>query len=232
MLGEASHICAAAPGGPRFDEGMSEAERRSAKNGIWMCRLHGTSVDSHDPKFTVELLRDWKKRAEEYSHRSVLYNDTARPAKVSDGELAQRLQAAAAADVEVFHRSEKWPSTDVALTVQMAELDKPVQTSVLARALSELGDLVLVAPPGMGKTSTLLQVAEALAAHGETPIFVPLADWATENKTVLNSILSRATFRGKVSEDDFRAVAQEHRRLSAARRLERTRQRGAAARDR
>lgn len=209
MLGEASHICAAAPGGPRYDAGMSEAERRSAKNGLWMCRLHGTSVDSHDPKFTVELLRDWKRQAEEQSHCSVLYNEAARPAKVSDSDLAQRLQEAAVADIQVFRRSEKWPSTDVALTVQMAELDKPVPTSVLARALSELGDLVLVAPPGMGKTSTLLQVAEGLATHGETPIFVPLADWATENKTLLDSILGRATFRGRISEDDFHAVAQK-----------------------
>ncbi len=209
MLGEASHICAAAPGGPRYDAGMSEAERRSAKNGIWMCKLHAKSVDSDDPKFTVELLRCWKKEAEEHSHRSVLYNDAARPAKISKGDLAKRLHKSASADVDVFRRSERWPSTDVALTVQMAELDKPVQTTALARALSELGDLVLVAPPGMGKTSTLLQVAEGLVAQGETPIFVPLADWGTENKTLLDSILGRATFRGKITEDDFRAVAQK-----------------------
>lgn len=209
MLGEASHICAAAPGGPRYDAGMSEAERRSAKNGIWMCKLHAKSVDSEDPKFTVEMLRCWKKQAEEHSHRSVLYNDATRPAKISKGDLAKRLHASAAADVAIFRRSERWPSTDVALTVQMAELDKPVQTSALARALTELGDLVLVAPPGMGKTSTLLQVAEGLVAQDETPIFVSLADWGTENKTLLDSILGRATFRGKISEDDFRAVAQE-----------------------
>ncbi len=209
MLGEASHICAAAPGGPRYDAGMSEAERRSAKNGIWMCKLHGKSVDSVDPKFTVELLRRWKTRAEERSHRSVLYTDAAWTAKVSKSNLAKCLHASAAADVDVFRRTERWPSTDVALTVQMEELDKPVQTSALARALSELGDLVLVAPPGMGKTSTLLQVAEGLVAQGETPIFVPLAEWGTENKTLLDSILGRATFRGRITEDDFRAVAQK-----------------------
>lgn len=209
MLGEASHICAAAPGGPRYDPGMSEGERRSPKNGIWMCKLHGTSVDSHDPKFTVELLRGWKTQAEEHSHRSVLYNDADRPAKVSEGELARRLQAAAAADIDAFRRSGKWPSTHVALTVRMKELSQPVQTSALARALSELGDLVLVAPPGMGKTSTLLQVAEGLVAHGETPVFVPLADWATEDKPLLDSILGRPTFRGKITEDNFRAVAQK-----------------------
>lgn len=209
MLGEASHICAAAPGGPRYDVGMSESERRSAVNGIWMCKLHGTSVDSDDPKFSVELLRNWKKQAEEHSHRSILYNAVVWPGNVYRGELSQRLQAATAADIEVFRRSDKWPSTDVALTVQMAELDTPIPTSALARTLSELGDLVLVAPPGMGKTSTLLQVAEGLVALGEAPIVVPLADWATENKTLLGSILNRATFRGKISEDDFRAVAQK-----------------------
>lgn len=209
MLGEASHICAAAPGGPRYDPGMSEAERRSAKNGIWMCRLHGRSVDSDDPKFTVELLRDWKKQAEEHSHRSVLYNDAGRSAKVSEGELAKGLHAAACDDIGAFRRSDKWPATDVALTVRMKELDQPVQTTALADALSELGDLVLVAPPGMGKTSTLLQVAEGLVAHGETPIFVSLASWATENKSLLDSILGRPTFRGKVAEEGFRTVAQK-----------------------
>lgn len=189
--------------------GMSEDERRSAKNGIWMCKVHGTSVDSDEPKFTVELLRGWKSQAEKDSHRSVLYNDAGRPAEVSKGERAQRLHAAATADIDVFRRSERWPSTDVALTVHMKELDKPVETSALARALSELGDLVLVAPPGMGKTSTLLQVAEGIVAHGETPVFVPLADWAAEGKTLLDSILTRATFREKITEDDLRAVAQK-----------------------
>ena len=92
-----------------------------------------TWVDSDEPKFTVELLHDWKKQAHEHSHRRVFYNDVARPAKVSEGELAQRLHAAATADVDAFRRSERWQSTDVALTVQMAELDTPVQTSALAQ---------------------------------------------------------------------------------------------------
>ncbi len=209
MLGEASHICAAAPGGPRYDAGMSEAERRSAKNGIWMCKLHGKSVDSYDPKFTVELLRSWKRLAEELSHRGVLYNETMPPAKVSQGDLANRLRASAAADIDVCRRSERWPSTDLPLTVQMQALDKPVKTSALARALRDLGDLILVAPPGMGKTSTLLQVAEGLIGQDETPIFVSLADWGTEDKTLLDSILGRTAFRGRITEDDFRTVAHQ-----------------------
>jgi hypothetical protein len=210
LVGEASHICAASPGGPRYDPGMSREERRSAKNGIWMCKLHGTSVDSDDPKFTVELLREWKAQAVRDSHRSVLYNDVPHgPARVPEGDLEARVHAAATEDIGVFRRSEKWPSTNVALTVQMKELDKPVRTSALATAVKTLGDLILIAPPGMGKTSTLFQVSEGLLAQGESPIFVPLADWATENSTLLESVLKRATFRGKVTEKDFRIVAQK-----------------------
>jgi hypothetical protein len=62
-IGTAAHICAAAPGGPRYDENMSQEERSSAKNGIWMCRDHGKAIDSTDPEFTVERLREWKRQA-------------------------------------------------------------------------------------------------------------------------------------------------------------------------
>jgi hypothetical protein len=63
-IGTAAHICAAAPGGPRYDEAMSPDERSSVKNGIWMCRDHGKAIDSTDPEFTVERLREWTRPAE------------------------------------------------------------------------------------------------------------------------------------------------------------------------
>ena len=34
-VGEAAHICAAAPGGPRFDPNMTPKERKSINNCIW-----------------------------------------------------------------------------------------------------------------------------------------------------------------------------------------------------
>src|SRR5690349_5464766 len=52
-VGTAAHICAAAPGGPRYDPNQTSAQRRSADNGIWMCRVHGTAVDAKDSSFTV-----------------------------------------------------------------------------------------------------------------------------------------------------------------------------------
>ncbi|WP_200873802.1 NACHT domain-containing protein [Bordetella bronchiseptica] len=209
-IGTAAHICAAAPGGPRYDETMSPEERSSVKNGIWMCRDHGKAIDSTDPEFTVERLREWKKQAENESWRRVLRNEAA-PGQTdaTDPQLAERIRAAAEADLRVFRQTAKWPSTSVALTLEVDGFDEPVTTSTLAGAVTSLGDLILVAPPGMGKTTTLFQIAEGVLASGKgTPLVIPLGDWATEDATVLDSILKRPAFRG-ISEDDFRkAVAQ------------------------
>lgn len=189
---------------------MSPEERSSAKNGIWMCRDHGKAIDSPDPQFTVELLREWKKQAQIASWRRVLRNEAAPGhADVTDAQLAERVHAAAEADLTVFRQTAKWPSTSVALTLKVDDLDEPVTTSALAGAATSLDDLILVAPPGMGKTTTLLQIAEGVLANGKgTPLVVPLGDWATEGAPILESILKRPAFRG-IPEDDFRKVAAQ-----------------------
>ncbi|PXX95911.1 hypothetical protein CR157_17080 [Halomonas sp. LBP4] len=210
-IGTAAHICAAAPGGPRYDETMSPEERSSARNGIWMCRDHGKAIDSTDPEFTIGRLREWKRQAEIESWRRVLRNEVPRgPAVAGDTQLAARIRTAAEADLKVFQQTVKWPSTSVALTLEVDGFDDPVTTSALARAVTSLDDLILVAGPGMGKTTTLFQIAEGmLASSKDMPIVVPLGDWATEGATVLESVLKRQAFRG-ISEDDFRKTAVQH----------------------
>ena len=209
-LGTAAHICAAAPGGPRYDPNQTPVQRRSPANGIWMCRLHGAAVDAKDSTFTVELLHEWKAQAQKDSWRRVLYNDVPHGPVVqtpSESELSSRLRAAASADLDVFRRSDKWPPTTIALTLEVDGLSDPVSTSTLATALTTLDDLILVAPPGMGKTTTLFQIAEAVLANGDgSPIVVQLGDWSTDGAALLESILKRPAFRG-ISEDDLRAVA-------------------------
>jgi hypothetical protein len=59
--GHAAHICAAAPGGPRYDANQSEAQRRSASNGLWLCRECGDLVDKDYGGVTVQQLRSWKR---------------------------------------------------------------------------------------------------------------------------------------------------------------------------
>ncbi|MBS0149689.1 MAG: hypothetical protein JSR31_02035 [Nitrospira sp.] len=209
-LGIAAHICAAAYGGPRYDENQTPAQRSSADNGIWLCTIHGAAVDKEDPKYTVALLREWKAQAQRNAWRANLYNEgPLAPARrtPSTDESSNRIRAAAAADLDVFRHSDKWPSTAITLTLEVDGLRDLVSTSELATALITLDDFILVAPPGMGKTTTLFQVAEALLANcNASPIIVPLSDWSTDGAALLESVLKRHTFQG-ISEDELRVVA-------------------------
>ena len=209
-LGVAAHICAAAPRGPRYDENQTPAQRKSAENGIWLCQLHGTAVDAKDSKHTRERLREWKAQAQKDAWRATLYGEgPLAPAwrTPTEDELSTRVRAAAAADLAVFRHSDKWPSTAIALTLEVDGLKDPVSTSGLATALATLDDLTLVAPPGMGKTTTLFQIAEAILAKGDaSPIVVPLGDWSTDQVGFLESVLKRHAFQ-RISEGELRAVA-------------------------
>lgn len=68
-VGVAAHITAASKGGPRYDDTLTPQQRRSASNGIWMCRTHGTEVDNDADAFPVELLREWKRGAGERARK-------------------------------------------------------------------------------------------------------------------------------------------------------------------
>jgi hypothetical protein len=46
MLGVAAHICAASPGGKRYDPNMTREERSSIGNGIWLCQICAKLIDS------------------------------------------------------------------------------------------------------------------------------------------------------------------------------------------
>lgn len=64
-IGKAAHICAAAPGGPRYKAEMTPEERRSIENGIWLCSNHADEIDNDEQRFSESLLRQWKQDAEE-----------------------------------------------------------------------------------------------------------------------------------------------------------------------
>ena len=94
---------------------------------------------------------------------------------------SEQLRNAAKTDFEKFRRAPNWPSTSVVLSLKVDGFDEPVTTIALANAVISLDDLILVASPGMGKTTTLFQIAQAILDHGSgTPLVVPLGDWATD----------------------------------------------------
>jgi len=122
-------------------------------------------------------------------------------------ELGRRLRSAARADLDVFKRTDKWPLSDVALSLEVDALGRTLETAALGVALATLDDLVIIASPGTGKTAALFQVAEAsLIADAATPLIVPLADWSTGTHDILGAVLRRPAFTG-ITEADFRKVA-------------------------
>ena len=70
-VGVAAHITAAASGGPRYDRSLSRAQRASAINGIWLCHTHGRLVDNDYVRYSAELLRAWRRVAEERAARAL-----------------------------------------------------------------------------------------------------------------------------------------------------------------
>jgi hypothetical protein len=71
-IGVAAHITAAAEGGPRYDTTLTSGQRRHHTNGIWMCQTHGKAVDSDAGHFTVEMLRKWKRDAEQRAFQAIV----------------------------------------------------------------------------------------------------------------------------------------------------------------
>lgn len=66
-IGVASHISAAAPGGPRYNSELTREERISSENGIWLCQTCSVLVDKDPLKYPIELLKKWKSDSEEKS---------------------------------------------------------------------------------------------------------------------------------------------------------------------
>lgn len=70
-IGVASHITAASEGGPRYDNTLSELQRKHINNGIWLCNSCSVLIDKDPDKYSVELLKEWKKKAEEKMRKKI-----------------------------------------------------------------------------------------------------------------------------------------------------------------
>lgn len=70
-VGIAAHICAASPGGPRFDGSSTPEQRSSMENAVWLCSVCAKKIDDDEHKYSVATLRHWRAVAESSAHASV-----------------------------------------------------------------------------------------------------------------------------------------------------------------
>ena len=64
-IGQAAHIAAAAPGGPRYDPTMTPEERAGVTNGMWMCSNCHDIIDRDVDEYPTAKLRAMRKKAEQ-----------------------------------------------------------------------------------------------------------------------------------------------------------------------
>jgi hypothetical protein len=232
-IGVAAHICAASPGGPRYNAAQTRVIRRGKENGIWLCQNCGRLIDADPGKFTVELLIGWKRSAQERAFRELVAPGFPSPteeaarigslvafddAGAADAEFAARFQkvhAAATDDLGTYTRTALWGRTQVELTLKL--LDEPdappFSISRLPPALEVAPEITLVAPPGTGKTTTVLQLARhVLAGNAIVPLYFRLGDVPDGNGGLIATLSQRTAFRN-IEHDDLVALAQRGRLL-------------------
>jgi hypothetical protein len=219
-VGVAAHITAAAPGGPRHDASLTREQRAGASNGIWLCQTHAKLVDSDGVHFSVEKLRAWKDDAERRSFQALVAPSTSReqrlesaletvsaetigllglPAEDEIDSVAARLLSRAAADLAALRRMPGWPRQAITLNLRMTEngSGRAFDASGLAAAIETFKEIAVIAPPGTGKTTTLLQVADTVVTGARSiALFLPLGEWSSQAETILQSLMRRSAFQG------------------------------------
>jgi len=71
IVGDACHIVANSPDGPRGDSTLSEAERNDYSNLILLCKVHHKQIDDQLQEFSVERLHEIKAAHEQWVRESL-----------------------------------------------------------------------------------------------------------------------------------------------------------------
>jgi hypothetical protein len=203
MIGRAAHITAAASGGPRYDFRLTPAERKSVNNGIWLCATCANLIDADESAFSEEQIREWKRTAQKRARLElVLSHARSGPgAPFGAEEIADALALvthAAQTRLETLRRIATWPRHPIPLDLRLVE-DKAshsLQAESLAAVLDTVDDAAVVAAPGAGKTTTMLQIASAIIERRDSvAAVVLLAEWAVGGDSLLLYLSRQAGFR-------------------------------------
>lgn len=220
-VGVAAHITAASSGGKRYDDSLTAEQRSSVSNGIWLCQNCAKLIDSDVSRYPASLLRQWKKQAEKWafisisSNASAGYRDTAAipfldesdheflqslqlPAEDDIDAVTERMREAAINDLAAFRNTKEWPPhvLSLSLTIKSQDGRSIVTLDGVARGASVADGLSLVSPPGSGKSTTLIELADRiLTAKQAIPVLVLLGEWSGRPEDFFPFMVRRNAFR-------------------------------------
>lgn len=217
FVGEVCHIEADSEGGPRYNPAQTEDERQSFKNLVVMCSTHHTVIDKDAAKYTVAMLHGYKDAVERASLLDGLRNSPRSPeftleqlvaalssklaidpAPDPTASLATALREAAA-DIATFRHPSIWPVYATNLDLQLLNEGSAAPAfdlNALAGIVRDFKEVTIIAPPGTGKTTTLIQLTEKLISHnGSAAVFVPLNELMGPSPSLIGAITNRPSFR-------------------------------------
>lgn len=217
-VGEASHITAAAEGGPRYDPNLSAEARCHISNGIWLCRICAVLIDRDKHLYPIERLRKWKLDAEERARQGIITSPTVVSSSVMIVKLDEadklflqglalspeddiesitsRMRESALIDITTFRNARTWPSYVIPLNLTLLDtVQKNVTLNGMAECVKLAENLCLISPPGTGKTTTLVQLAETILNSCKTiAVLVPMGEWSDRSETFFEFLVRRNAF--------------------------------------
>lgn len=197
VVGEAAHITAASPKGPRYDVTLTEVERTAATNAIWLCRICARRIDVDADAYPVALLRSWKEAAEEDASTGLGRSTVQSSHQVERDDPARHLGFArmllslSTPPSLVARFPEPSPSVSAALARLAAvhrhaiRREDPRGTVELYRLrLEPSRENLVIGPGGGGKTHALWGAAHDQLADPSAPLwlFITASDFETADE--------------------------------------------------
>ena len=178
-------------------------------------------IDTDEKRFPEDLVRQWKQGAVEYALKDILtlpagtYRRPAVTIELDEDDrsflqslalpaddavvdvVVERMRSAALRDIDALRRMKEWPAHAIplGLTLSAGESRLPVSVEGMANA-ANLGEFInLVSGPGTGKTTTLVQLADAILASGAmVALLIPLGEWSDRKEDFFTVLAQRGAF--------------------------------------
>ena len=171
IIGEAAHIRAAAPGGPRYDPTMTSEERMHISNGIWLCRDCARLIDIDASAYPVEKLLSWKKEAERRQREHLGHK-----IRMQENVLENQFP---------IYLSETPPSV-VECYIERRTLEESIKERILSKK-----HCVITGIGGIGKTETIKKVLQMIQNQECCETGIRFIIWVTfSNNDLKGSIIN------------------------------------------
>src|SRR5262249_60783016 len=131
-------------------------------------------------------------------------DDDAQASDAAFDTLLRKVRSAAATDLAAHKRGPTWAGGNVELTLRIEDDRETPSFSIgkLPLAVEVAPEVTIVAPPGTGKTTTLLQLAgHALDGGLIVPLYFRLGDWSAGLTGLFAGLSQRAAFNGHSATD-------------------------------